>query len=75
MNTTTLEEMLDRHVGKIGTEKRDEFEYELKMDLLGEAIKRTRKKRNLTQTQLGKASTWHRGASAATSAAMASSSR
>ncbi|MEM9547824.1 MAG: helix-turn-helix transcriptional regulator [Bacteroidota bacterium] len=54
MNTTTFDEMLDRNISKIGTEKRDEFEYELKMDLLGEAIKNVRKKRNLTQTQLGK---------------------
>jgi hypothetical protein len=41
--------MLDKHVGKIGTPERDAFEYELSIDLIGEAIKRARKERNLTQ--------------------------
>ena len=35
-------------------EERDEYEYELRMDLLGRMIKTTRKKRNLTQEKLGK---------------------
>jgi len=45
--------MLDRHIGKNGTKKRDKFESELRLDLLGEAIKQTRKARNLTQEELG----------------------
>jgi len=49
----TLEEAKDKHFGKIGTEKRDKYEYELRLDLLGEMIKRTRKERNLTQSELG----------------------
>lgn len=53
MKTTSLETMMDRHIGKIGTEKRDAFEHELKMDILGEAIKKARKERKLTQSQLG----------------------
>lgn len=53
MKTTSLETMMDRHIGKIGTEERDAFEHELKMDILGEAIKKARKKRKLTQSQLG----------------------
>jgi len=53
MKTTSLEKMMDRHIGKIGTEKRDAFEHELKMDILGEAIKKARKERKLTQSQLG----------------------
>ena len=53
MKTTNLETMMDKHIGEIGTEKRDAFEYELKMDILGEAIKHARKERNLTQSQLG----------------------
>ena len=44
---------MDKHIGKIGTTVRDEFEYELKMEWLGEAIKRARKERNLTQSELG----------------------
>jgi len=49
----SLEEMLDKHIGKPGTLKREEFENELRLDLLGEAIKQARKDRNLTQGELG----------------------
>jgi HTH-type transcriptional regulator / antitoxin HipB len=49
----TLEETKDKYLGKVGTEKRDKFEYELRLDLLGEMIRQTRQERNLTQTQLG----------------------
>jgi len=54
MKTYSLEEMTDKHIGKKGTKKRDEFEYELRLDLLGYAIKQARKERHLTQEQLGK---------------------
>lgn len=50
----TLDQAKDKHLGKIGTEKRDKFEYELKMDILGEMIKQARKERHLTQSELGK---------------------
>jgi len=53
MKTKSLEELMDKHIGEIGTENRDAFEHELKIDLLGEAIKKARKERNLTQSQLG----------------------
>lgn len=49
----TLEEAKDKHLGKVGTEKRDKYEYELRLDLLGEMIKQARKERHLTQSQLG----------------------
>jgi HTH-type transcriptional regulator / antitoxin HipB len=49
----TLEEAKDKHLGKIGSEKRDKYEYELRLDLLGEMIKQARKERHLTQSQLG----------------------
>jgi HTH-type transcriptional regulator / antitoxin HipB len=49
----SLEEMLDKHIGKPGTPKREAFENELRIDLLGEAIRQARKERNLTQEQLG----------------------
>ncbi len=49
----TLDEAKDRHLGKKGTDKRDKYEYELRLDLLGEMIKQTRKERHLTQSQLG----------------------
>jgi len=54
MKTTSLDEMLDKHIGKLGTPQRDGFENELRLDLLGEAIRQARKERNLTQEELGK---------------------
>jgi DNA-binding XRE family transcriptional regulator len=54
MKTYSLDEITDKYIGKKGTKKRDSFEYELRLDLLGEAIKQARKERHLTQEQLGK---------------------
>lgn len=54
MKTYTLEEVQDNLIGKIGTPERDRFEYELKLELIGQAIKQTRQERNLTQEELGK---------------------
>lgn len=54
MKTYTLDQVQDELLGKIGTTERDIFEYELQMDLIGKAIKQTRKERNLTQEELGK---------------------
>jgi DNA-binding XRE family transcriptional regulator len=53
MKKYSLEELTDKHIGKKGTNKRDEFENELRIDLLGHAIKQARQERNLTQEQLG----------------------
>jgi DNA-binding XRE family transcriptional regulator len=52
--TVSIDTMIDKHVGKLGTVKREAFENELRIDLLGEAIKQARKERHLTQEQLGK---------------------
>jgi len=54
MKSYTLEEVQDKLIGKIGTSERDLFEYELQIDLIGKAIKQSRKERNLTQEELGK---------------------
>lgn len=54
MKTYNLEEITDKHIGKRGTSKREAFENELRLDLLGEAIKQARKQRNLTQEELGR---------------------
>lgn len=54
MKTYTLDQVQDQLIGQIGTVSRDIFEYELQMDLIGKAIKQTRKDRNLTQEELGK---------------------
>ena len=50
--TVSLDKMIDKHIGKRGTKKRDAFENELRIDLLGQAIKQARQERNLTQEQL-----------------------
>jgi len=49
----SLDEMLDKHIGEPGTTERNSFESELRLDLLGEMIKRVRKEQNLTQDELG----------------------
>ena len=49
----SLDEMIDEHIGKEGTEERDTFEEELRLDILGQTIKRIREEKNLTQAQLG----------------------
>jgi HTH-type transcriptional regulator / antitoxin HipB len=51
--TVSLDTMIDKHLGKLGTARRDIFENELRIDLLGQTIKQVRQKRNLTQQQLG----------------------
>lgn len=53
MKTYSLNELTDQYIGKKGTKERDDFENELRLDLLGYAIKQARKERNLTQEQLG----------------------
>ncbi len=53
MKLKSLEELTDKHIGKKGTPKRDQFEYELRMEIVGDIIKEARKKRNLTQQELG----------------------
>jgi HTH-type transcriptional regulator/antitoxin HipB len=54
MKTYTFDQVKDELIGKTGTIDRDIFEYELQMDLLGKAIRQTRKERKLTQEELGK---------------------
>ena len=49
----SLSEMKDKYIGKKGTENRENYEYELRMDVLGRMIKTARQQRNLTQEQLG----------------------
>ncbi len=49
----SLAEMKDKYIGKLGTIDRDDYEYELRMDILGRMIKSARQERNLTQEQLG----------------------
>ena len=50
----SLAEMKDKYIGEVGTTERDEYEYELRMDVLGKMIKTARIEQNLTQEELGK---------------------
>ena len=54
MKTYTLNQVQDKLIGKVGTPARDKFEYDLQMELIGNAIKQTRKERKLTQEELGR---------------------
>ena len=54
MKKYTLDEVQDEIIGKVGTVRRDLFEFNLQMNFIGEAIKQTRKQRKLTQEELGK---------------------
>jgi len=53
MKKYTLEELTDKYVGEKGTTNREQFDFELKLDILGEMIKKARKEKHLTQEQLG----------------------
>ena len=50
----TLEEMKNKHIGERGTEVREQYEYELKMNIIGDMIRQARLERHLTQEELGK---------------------
>jgi len=53
MKTYSLAEMKNKYIGKVGTKEREDYDYELRMDVLGKMIKTARQERNLTQEQLG----------------------
>jgi DNA-binding XRE family transcriptional regulator len=52
--TYSLSEMKDKYIGKPGSKGREEYEYELRMEVLGKMIKAARQERNLTQEELGR---------------------
>ncbi len=53
MKTYSLEDLTDQYIGKRGTSKRELFEQELRLELIGDAIRKARKAKHLTQEQLG----------------------
>ena len=53
MKTIPFEQIKDKYIGKIGSDERETYEFELQLELIGDTIKSIRKKRNLTQEQLG----------------------
>ncbi|MFM2156313.1 MAG: hypothetical protein RL516_1062 [Bacteroidota bacterium] len=54
VKTYSLDQMKDEFIGKPGSIAREDYEYELRMDILGKMIKAARQERNLTQEELGK---------------------
>jgi len=54
LKTFSLAEMKDKYIGKDGSPEREEYEYELRMEVLGKMIKAARQERNLTQEELGR---------------------
>lgn len=53
-NYKTLGELEVKYFGKSGTPEREQYEFELSMDILGGKLKQIRKEQRLTQEQLGK---------------------
>lgn len=53
MKKYSLEELTDKYIGEKGSKEREQFDFELKLDVLGEMIKKARKEQHLTQEQLG----------------------
>lgn len=57
MNVHTMNELLDRDLGPVGTPERDDFDRKVADDVhayhVGEALKKARLAKNLTQQQLG----------------------
>ena len=52
-NYKRFEELEDKYFGKKGSLERDDYEFDLKMELIGGKIKQLRLQNNLTQTRLG----------------------
>lgn len=53
MKMMTLDQIKDKHIGEIGSKEREKYEFDLRLEVLGEMIKSVRKERNLTQEELG----------------------
>ena len=54
MKKLTLDQIKDKHIGKKGSSERDQYEFDLRMEIIGKMIKTVRQERNLTQEELGK---------------------
>ena len=53
MKKYTFEGVKDKYIGQSGTPEREQYELELKLEILGDMIRGIRKERNLTQSELG----------------------
>lgn len=56
MELYTLKEIKDKYIGKEGSPERDKYETELNSFIMGEAIKKERLRRQMTQQQLSERS-------------------
>ena len=54
MKQYSLDEVEDVLIGKKGTPAREEYELELQLESIGSMIKTVRKKKNMTQAELGR---------------------
>ena len=52
--THTIDKVKDNIIGKPGSPEREKYEVDLRLDVLGDLIRKTRLDRNLTQEELGK---------------------
>ena len=50
---TSMNDAKDRILGKRGSPRREAYELELKVEMLGSAIRNIRKEQNLSQSELG----------------------
>ena len=53
MKFYTQDQMVDKHVGVKGTAAREEYDEQVEMMLVGEAIRKARQAQSLSQEQLG----------------------
>jgi len=53
MKSYSLEKLTDKYIGKKSSPQRDEFDNELRLDILATKVKQLREGQNLTQSQLG----------------------
>ncbi len=54
MKGITTNALKDELIGPIGSPEREQYELELKLEILGDLIRKIRHDRNLTQAELGK---------------------
>jgi DNA-binding XRE family transcriptional regulator len=52
MKTVTMDELLDRDIGKKGTPEREKFDAKVQAGVIAYQLKELRKQKNLTQQQL-----------------------
>lgn len=50
----TIDELEDKYIGQRGSSRREEYEFNLSIEIIGEKLKQLRLAKNLTQEQLGK---------------------